>query len=87
MSSKSTRKRQRFACLDCGRDTGKLKEFYYINLDLWLSVVDSKNGMLCIKDLERRLGRELKACDFSNASINYTGDKSDLLRKRLTNVA
>lgn len=65
-----SRSRRKFLCLDCGVDTGRIKEHYFIKTDLWLSVVDSKKGMLCIGCLEKRLGRPLVKADFTNSYIN-----------------
>ena len=62
--------RNKFLCLDCGVDTGKLGEHYFVNTELWLSVVGSAKGMLCIVCLENRLGRKLVASDFTNCYIN-----------------
>lgn len=77
--------RKKFLCLDCGVDTGKISEHYFVNLDLWLSAVGSKNGMLCIRCLEKRIGRELTPDDFTNASINSPKheSKSALLMQRM----
>ncbi len=86
MANKSTRCRTRFLCADCGRDTGKMKEFYYVHLELWLAVMPSINGMLCVGCLESRLGRQLVATDFTDASINdphHGSGKSDRLISRL----
>lgn len=73
MASKSTRNRAKFACLDCGMDTGKSHEFYFVNTQLWLSVVGSTSGMLCVGCLEKRIGRKLVASDFPDVSINRPG--------------
>lgn len=62
--------RKRFLCLDCNVDTGKIGEFYFIKTDIWLSVVQSKQGMLCISCLENRLKRKLTSQDFTNCYIN-----------------
>lgn len=62
--------RSRFLCLDCGVDTGKLHEHYFIHTPLWMKAVGSKQGMLCVGDLERRLGRRLQPTDFTSATIN-----------------
>jgi len=35
--------------------------------------MDPEGGMLCIGDLERRLGRELEPEDFTDAPINTSG--------------
>ncbi|QSM01148.1 hypothetical protein SEA_NANOSMITE_124 [Mycobacterium phage Nanosmite] len=89
MASKSTRSRRRFLCADCGVDTGKINEFYFIRTDLWLSVMPSIDGMLCVGCIEIRLGRRLVSTDFTNASINslYHGRKSDRLVNRLRSTA
>lgn len=78
--------RNRFLCLDCRTDTGRINEYYVVDTELWLSVVGSLQGMLCIACLERRLGRELNASDFTDAYINHLdwGRKSDKLLLRLT---
>lgn len=86
MSTKSTRKRTRFICLDCKRDTGRLKEFYYVRLDLWLAAAGSKDGMLCIYCLENRIGRHLVPADFTDATINDPrySEMSELLLSRIS---
>lgn len=86
MASKSTRRRTRFLCEDCGQDTGKMKEFYFVHTELWLSVMTSVDGMLCIGCLETRLGRQLVASDFPDVSINsprHGSGKSSRLSARL----
>lgn len=79
--------RKKWLCLDCQVDTGKIYEHYFVTLDLWLSAVGSKTGMLCIGCLEARLHRTLTASDFTDCHINnprlYT--MSDRLRRRLFN--
>ena len=73
-------------CLDCGVDTGKICEHYFVHTELWLSVVANIKGMLCVGCLERRLGRKLVRKDFPKVTINnprYEA-KSDRLMKRLT---
>ena len=62
--------RRRFLCVDCGVDTGRIGEYYFIHTPLWLSVIDSIAGMLCVGCLENRLGRQLRRNDFTNAWIN-----------------
>lgn len=76
--------RRKWKCLDCKIDTSH--EHYFIHTELWLSVVNSKNGMLCIGCLENRLGRKLTANDFTDAYINRLdfGVKSVRLVNRLT---
>lgn len=80
--------RRKFLCLDCRVDTGKIHEHYFIRTDVWLSVVESIVGMLCIGCLEQRLGRELTPDDFTDCSLNSPKyePKSQRLMKRLTRV-
>jgi len=87
MVARSTRNRRRFLCLDCGVDTGRIHEFYFVKSEIWLSVVGSRKGMLCVYCLEIRLGRWLTAADFTDASINDPryGAKSQRLISRLNN--
>jgi hypothetical protein len=47
-----------------------MHEHYFLNTELWLSVVGSKVGMMCIGCFEDRLGRLLVPDDFTDASIN-----------------
>lgn len=79
--------RTRFLCLDCGQDTGKMREYYFVHTELWLTVVSSAKGMLCVGCLEKRLGRELTAVDFTGAYINRPDifEHSARLIDRLTN--
>jgi hypothetical protein len=62
--------RKKFMCLDCSCDTGKIGEHYMLKDEIWLSIVKSNKGMLCISCLESRLGRELTPNDFNNSHIN-----------------
>lgn len=81
-------RRVSFLCLDCGQDTGKMREYYFVHTELWLTVVSSAKGMLCVGCLEKRLGRELTAADFTGAYINrpgYAPGHSMRLLSRLTN--
>ena len=78
--------RRKFLCLDCGVDTGKISEFYFIKTELWLKLVGTIKGMLCIGCLEKRLGRVLRKADFTEATINSPRfvSKSQRLMARLT---
>jgi hypothetical protein len=76
--------RKRFLCLDCGVDTGKIHEHYFVQTDLWLSAVGSKTGMLCVEHLEARMGRRLVPDDFPDVSINnpkYEAKSNRLLER------
>jgi hypothetical protein len=77
--------RRRFKCLDCGVDTGKIGQFYMLHDKVWLSVVDGREGMLCVPHVEARLGRQLTAEDFTNAYINNIkwGVKASILVSRI----
>ena len=71
MSNKNRRKRKNnFKCLDCGIDTSKIKEHYFVNTELWLSSGATIHEQLCISCLEKRIGRDLIFSDFTDASIN-----------------
>lgn len=77
-------KRRKWLCLDCKIDTGKIGEYYFLKTEVWLSVVSSINGMLCIGCLEQRLKRTLTREDFTDCYLNLsTGNKSVRLLKRL----
>lgn len=77
------KRNKKFLCTDCNIDTKY--EFYFVHTDLWLSVMPSITGMLCIGCLESRLGRQLCAKDFTDAYINDIrfGDRSPRLLDRL----
>jgi hypothetical protein len=81
----SGKSRKRFLCLDCGVDTGKIREHYFVHDHIWLSVVETKTGMLCVEHLEERLGRKLCSIDFPAVCINDPkyNDMSDRLRERI----
>ena len=81
----SKNSRRRFLCADCGVDTGKIGEFYFLKTKLWLTVMSSIYGMLCVGCLESRLRRKLAKEDFTDATINNSkyGSKSQRLCSRL----
>lgn len=62
--------RKGFLCVDCGIDTGKIFEYYFVHTKLWLSVIPSIFGMLCVGCLETRLGRQLRKSDFPDVRVN-----------------
>lgn len=60
-------------CLDCKVNTFKIHEYYMVEDAIWEAAVpdtQEQEGKLCIGCLERRLGRELKAADFTPYPIN-----------------
>ncbi len=57
-------------CSDCGESCDHLDEYYMVHNSLWLSVMKCYCGMLCIGCLEKRLGRELTAEDFTDCPLN-----------------
>ncbi len=84
-----SKKRAKFLCLDCREDTGKMHEHYFVRTEVWLSVVGSIVGMLCIGCLEKRLGRQLNSSDFTDCSLNTARyePKSERLMSRMRNQA
>lgn len=75
-------------CIDCSVDTVILNEFYMVCDDLWISAVqdqqDREQRVLCVGCLEVRIGRKLRASDFTDAPINKHKDHSARLLDRLT---
>jgi hypothetical protein len=54
-----------FRCVDCGKDTMG-GEYYMVSDELWAAAgLAPHDGMLCLCDLERRIGRELCLTDFT----------------------
>jgi hypothetical protein len=65
-----------FECLDCQIGTMDLNQYYMVHDELWLQANPDDDGMLCFKCLEIRLGRELRAADFTDAPVNYQHRKN-----------
>jgi hypothetical protein len=64
-------------------------EYYSLLDDVWKETgLGPRDGMLCIKCVEKRIGRRLKSTDFEDVLINKLehswNQKSDLLISRLT---
>lgn len=78
-----------FDCLDCGVNTNTTGEYYMVDDDIWAAAgLDPEGGMLCVADLEKRIGRRLMAADFTTVPINVPGlvpwiEHSDTLLDRL----
>lgn len=63
----------RFICVDCKTDTSPLglRQYYMVNDEVWeQSGMGKDDGMLCLLCLEARIGRDLKASDFTNIPMN-----------------
>ncbi|AVD99334.1 hypothetical protein SEA_BILLNYE_161 [Streptomyces phage BillNye] len=77
--------RRKFLCLDCRVDTGKIGEHYMLIDETWHLTGLQKIGMLCIEDVERRIGRKLVPSDFNNSYLNQprTGIISQRLQDRM----
>jgi hypothetical protein len=74
-----------FKCLDCKRDTKKIKEYYMVHDRVWKQAVPKGRGMLCIKCLGRRLGRKLTKKDFQRLPINDS-PLMDQVPKKLSSI-
>lgn len=59
-------------CLDCGINTDAIDEYYMLRDEVWERANPDVDGNLCIGCVELRLGRTLKAADFTGAQINAT---------------
>lgn len=58
-------------CDDCSIQISMANQNYYMVTDkVWLEVNDTKEGMLCIECLEKRLGRKLKTGEVTDCLIN-----------------
>lgn len=84
-AKKHHKSKRKWICLDCARDTSKMKEHFYVSLSVWKLAHDSERGMLCIGCLEARIGRMLTPLDFTDAHINdpKRNEMSDRLRSRI----
>jgi hypothetical protein len=83
------------ACADCGIGTNTLGEWYMVKNEIWDQAwagrrkswhALSGQQILCVGCLEKRLGRTLMACDFTDVPVNndpHTWRKSKRLRDRL----
>lgn len=66
----STKSRKKFLCLDCGVDTARAGELYMLVDSAWKLTGLGKIGMLCVEDVEKRIGRKLIPADFNNSYLN-----------------
>lgn len=72
-----------FDCFDCKVNTAHISEYYMVLDKIWNDAFPEHYGMLCIKCLEKRLGRALKPSDFTDAIVNTDWTHSELLASRL----
>lgn len=77
--------RKKWLCLDCGIDTGRAGEHFFLHNEVWTLTGLGHVGMLCVADVEKRIGRTLVPADFTSAYINRKnhGFKSARLMKRM----
>lgn len=63
-------KKETGICLDCGKNTYKLNEYYMVTDSTWLQANPKGDGMLCIGCLGKRLNRKLTCRDFFMCPLN-----------------
>ena len=69
-------------CLDCGVNTSKsMNDYYMVKDEVWLKANPCHVGSLCLKCLRRRLNRPLKISDFTDVIVN-----SHITKEVLTNL-
>lgn len=62
--------RDRFQCLSCGVDTGRIYEYYMLKDSIWALTSVGRVGMLCIGCVETKIGRKLVPSDFNDSFVN-----------------
>jgi hypothetical protein len=60
----------RFFCADCDVDTYVNEQFYMLHDEVWDQVASDVDTMLCLACFEKRLGRTLRAVDFTSVPLN-----------------
>lgn len=89
MSATKKKRKKLGDCEDCGRNTYEIGEYYMVRNSVWDETgLKHGKGMLCIKDLEKRIGRKLNFEDFTLCRLNASnliliGRVSRLLMKRM----
>jgi hypothetical protein len=78
-----SRGRRKFLCLDCGIDTGKTGEHYMLVDETWSLTGLGPVGMLCVEDVEKRIGRKLNPADFNDSYLN--NPRTGIISQRLAN--
>jgi hypothetical protein len=75
-----------FRCVDCGKDTMG-GEYYSVTEEVWAaSGLAPHGGMLCLADLERRIGRWLTLDDFEDCPFGVSEDWERHVAARLNDV-
>jgi len=69
-------------CIDCDVNTAAIGEDYMVTDEVWRKANPISHGFLCVRCLERRLGRELEPGDFIDVPVSRTQWRSELLRRR-----
>ena len=68
--------------MDCKKDTWN--EYYMLYSRVWKRANPKSKGKLCIRCVEKRLGRELVKKDFTKALVNTMSTKrTTVLKSRL----
>lgn len=93
MSKKSKKKFYRYGfnplCADCSVDVDYIQENYMVHDHVWQGAgMSPRGGRLCVKCIEKRLGRKLNRGDFTLCPLNiepyfHKQIASKRLRKRL----
>jgi hypothetical protein len=80
--------RRRFCCIDCGKCTHCGGEYYMVRDELWSAAgVEPNGGMLCLHDLERRIGRALTTDDFTAKMPSFSRTRGSVLLPRVISSA
>jgi hypothetical protein len=90
------RRRIKARCHDCrvdtldmpGRSEYYLTEYYMVHDDVWAQAgMDVASGFLCVRCLQRRLGRPLTGDDLIDAGCNLPSTGNDTLLLHALKVA
>lgn len=75
--------RTKWLCLDCGIDVGRAGEHYMLVDKTWHLTGLGSIGMLCVLDVEKRIGRKLNPADFNDSYLN--NPRTGFISQRLAN--
>jgi hypothetical protein len=68
-------------CRDCSIDVIAISEYFMVRDEVW--PIEPDGGVLCVRCLEARIGRELTARDFTDCPLNRLPTSSARLDARL----